>query len=184
MYHHMSIKSFITPAIILKRSNVGETDRIVTLLTQEKGKIAVVAKGSRKMTSSKRGYLEPGNVIDAYLIPTKSLPILTQARLQNEFINAKQSLNSMKKLFQILEIVDTLLVEEEGTDHYQTVYNLIQHLNDFPDNFRSIQHRLETFIISLGFQDPQDTKYTSLLEYVSSVAERPMRSYEFLTVKK
>ncbi len=176
--------SFITPAIVLKRTNVGETDRIVTLLTQEKGKIAVVAKGSRKMSSSKRGYLEPGNVIDAYLISTKSLPILTQARLQQEFVNAKQSLNSMKKLFQILEIVDTLLVEEEDTDHYHTVYQLIEHLNDHPDNYRSIQHRLEQFIMSLGFQNPQDTQYSSILEYVQAVAERPMRSYEFLTVKK
>lgn len=177
-------RSISTPAIILKRTNVGETDRILTLLTETKGKIAVIAKGCRKMSSSKRGYLEPGNLINAYLIPTKSLPILTQARLQEEFVGIKSSLQGMKKLFQVLEIVDTLLVEEENPEIFADVLSMVYHLNESPDNYRSIQTRLENLITSLGFQHPRETTYRSITDYVQAVAEKPLRSYEFLTVKK
>lgn len=177
-------RSISTPAIILKRSNVGETDRILTLLTKQRGKIAVIAKGCRKMSSSKRGYLEPGNLIDAYLIPTKSLPILTQARLREEFADIKTNLQGMKKLFQILEIVDTLLVEEENAEIFSDVLHMIQHLNTAPESFVALQTQLENLITSLGFQHPRDTQYHSVTAYVQAVAERPLHAYDFLTIKK
>lgn len=176
-------RSYNTPAIILKRSNIGETDRILTLLTKEKGKITVIAKGCRKMSSTKRGYLELGNHIDAFLIPTKSMHLLTQARLVEDFVQIKQTLKGIKKLFQVLEIIDTLLIEEENPDQFDEVREMIYFLNKHPENFTPVQKRLETLIASLGFQHREDTTYQSVLEYVSAVAERPMHSYDYLTVK-
>ena len=35
-------------AIVLRRLDYGETDRIVTLLTREYGKLGAIAKGARK----------------------------------------------------------------------------------------------------------------------------------------
>ena len=55
----MTTKSITTEAIVLKRRNSGEVDRLVTLITQDKGKLQCIAKGVRKMTSSKRAFLEP-----------------------------------------------------------------------------------------------------------------------------
>ena len=66
-------KNFNVNGIILKRNKVGETDRVVTLLTQDYGKLVAVAKGVRKLTSSKRAALEPGNLVRAYFVKTKSL---------------------------------------------------------------------------------------------------------------
>ena len=81
MSHHSSS----TDAIVLKRTSVGESDRIVTLLTPEQGKLTCVAKGVRKLTSSQRAYLEPGNLVSIYLIETTGMPILTQTKLKNDF---------------------------------------------------------------------------------------------------
>lgn len=172
------------PALILKRSNTGETDRIVTMLTPDFGKITAVAKGVRKMSSSQRSHLEPGNVIDAYLIHTKSLPLLTQSRLVQNFASVKTHLQGMKKLFQILEIIDTLFVEEAIPQEYQYVIDLIQDLDQQPEAYLMVQDRLNQLLMKLGYQDSRDTTYKSVVEYVSSVAERPMRSYAYLTVKK
>lgn len=178
----MSQKTTLTPALILKRSNIGETDRIVTMLTPELGKITCVAKGCRKMNSSKRGHLEPGNMIDAYLIHTKSLPLLTQTRLTTEFSQLRTHLIGMKRLFQILEIVDTLFVEDESVHEFQHITNLLTELNENPKAFRNVQQKLTELLTTLGYQDPSQTQYRSIVEYVSSVAERPMRSYAYLTV--
>jgi DNA repair protein RecO (recombination protein O) len=90
--------SFTTTAIVLKRVSVGETDRIVNLLTQDFGKISVVAKGVRKMSSSKRASLEPGNIIRAFCIQTKSLPILTQATLIDDCSEMKKDLSAYQIL--------------------------------------------------------------------------------------
>ncbi len=48
-------RSYSTEAIILRHSDMGEADRIITLLTPYKGKIRVVAKGTRRPVSKKNG---------------------------------------------------------------------------------------------------------------------------------
>ncbi len=179
----MSVKSTLVPALILKRSNSGEADRIVTMLTPDFGKITAVAKGCRKMGSSQRSHLEPGNVIDAYLIHTKSLPLLTQSRLVNNFSSIKTHLQGMKKLFQILEIIDTLFVEEASEEEYHYMIEMIGELDKRPEAYNIIQERLNQMLMRMGYQDSRETTYKNVIEYVSSVAEKPMQSYNFLTVK-
>ena len=49
----MKTRTFSTKGIVLKRVNVGETERSINLLTQEYGKMTCVAKGVRKIKSSK-----------------------------------------------------------------------------------------------------------------------------------
>ena len=48
-----------TEGVVLRRMDLGEADRIVTLLTRRFGRIKAVAKGCRKPTSRLAGYLEP-----------------------------------------------------------------------------------------------------------------------------
>jgi recombinational DNA repair protein (RecF pathway) len=47
-----------TEAIVLRRSDLGEADRLLTLYTPEWGKLRVIAKGVRKPTSRKSGHVE------------------------------------------------------------------------------------------------------------------------------
>lgn len=50
-----------TRGVVLRRRDLGEADRIVTLLTERFGKVRVVAKGVRKARSRLAGHLEPLN---------------------------------------------------------------------------------------------------------------------------
>lgn len=179
-------KTFSTPALILKRSNVGETDRIVTLLTKDRGKIAVIAKGCRKLSSSKRGYLEPGNLIEAYLVVTKSLPILTQARIEHEFPNIKLNLQGMKKLLQVLEVVDRLMIEDTvgAEEIFAQVLRILHQLEFNPNQYTQIKHQLYFLVSQLGYDNPANVQYHSLSELVASVSDKPLKSYEYLTVKR
>jgi len=47
-----------TEAVILRRSDIGEADRLLTCYTPTRGKIRVIAKGARKITSRKAGHIE------------------------------------------------------------------------------------------------------------------------------
>jgi DNA repair protein RecO (recombination protein O) len=181
----MRNKSFSCEGIVLKRVNTGEVDRVVTLLTPLHGKLTCVAKGVRKMSSSQRASLEPGNHISAFFIETQSWPILTQTKLFHEFQGTKKDLMGMKRLSAVLEIVDRLFPENvEEPELFQEVLTILKTLHQSTAQFASIQERLKKIVQDLGYQSLEDTPYKSITEYVAVLADRPMKSYDFLTVKE
>jgi len=176
--------SLATEAIVLKRTNFGESDRIVTLLTPEQGKVTCIAKGVRKLTSSQRAYLEPGNLVSILLVGTSSMPILSQTKLLNDFSLSKTDLLRLKKLTQVLEIVDRLFPEgAEETELFQSIILILKHLDQSKVPFLLVQEELCRVLVQLGYQHLTDTPYTSVIEYVASIADRPLRSFDYLTVK-
>ena len=74
-----------TRAIVLRRTNYGEADRILQLLTPE-GKIAVMARGVRRERSKMAGGIELFSVSDVTLHRGRGdLAILTSAKLVEHF---------------------------------------------------------------------------------------------------
>jgi DNA repair protein RecO len=180
----MKPTSYTTKGLVLRRVNTGETDRIVTVLTQEQGKIACVAKGVRKMTSTNRAYLEPGTLLKMHLVPTRSLPIITQTSLIDDTSKMRQDLHSFRQLSQILEIIDTLFVEAEIDEatyllaiklRNQVVYNQVA-----ASHIRSL---LVSLIVALGFQDPNLSVHETITEYLQTLSGKPLRSFDFLKVE-
>lgn len=178
------IKTFTVDGIVLKRSNTGETDRIVHLLTKDFGKLTCVAKGVRKITSSKRAFLEPGNVVSAFLISTKSLPILTQAKLIDNCANMHNSLASFRQLSQILEMYDKLFVEEEIESY---LFSKILEIRKMIVNNKASKdyvHESLTFLITeLGFQDPSESKYATISAYIEALSDSKFKSFDYLYVR-
>lgn len=179
----MSARSYSISGIVIKRMNLGETDRLVTLLTQEKGKIVCVAKGVRKLNSTKRAFLEPGNIVQAYLIRTRGLPLLIQAKLTQDAAAVKTQLAKIRQLVQILEIFDKLFVEQKVE---QPTYNLVLKIRSslIKDQSHLVRSLLLKLISHLGFPQPDRNKYDSILDYIQEIAERPMRSFDYLQVKQ
>ncbi len=174
-------KNFSLNGIILKRNRVGETDRIITILTQEHGKLVAVAKGVRKISSSKRAFLEPGNLVRAYFVKTKSLPLLTQAKLINDCGQIRNNLAEIRKITQFLEVLEKLFVEDEIEDNlFHSILELRQKIVDQKISNIQIKKKLENLIEKLGYPHPKNTKFSSILGYVSSLTNKPMRSFEYL----
>ncbi len=178
------MQSWTTEAIVLKRVNVGEADRVITVLTPDEGKLVCIAKGVRKMSSTQRAYLEPGNHVTTHLRSTSSLPIISQTQLLNQFAQSKQQLKRVKQVFEVLELADVLFVENvEDQEGFELVCQILETLNADSGNFRVVQDMLSQLFTHLGYQDLRETQYSSILEYAAAVAERPVRSYEFLSVR-
>lgn len=66
-------------AIVLRTQKLGEADRIITLLTRERGRIKAVAKGVRKTKSRWGAKLEPTSHVDLQLYEGRTLDTITQA---------------------------------------------------------------------------------------------------------
>jgi hypothetical protein len=64
----MSGRTYRVTGITLKGIPLGESDRVVTILTREQGLVRAVAKGSRKPSSKWGGRLEPFVINDLLLV--------------------------------------------------------------------------------------------------------------------
>ncbi len=180
----MSQRNFTAVGLVLKRVKVGETDVLVTLLTQERGKLVCRAKGVRTLKSTKRSALQPGNLVRFHWLETKSLPLLTQALMEEDCSLMESTLIRIKQLSQLLELCERLFIESELEEKIfnqivQLRQNIVQNClgsTDVRTTFRSI-------ITQLGYQDPEDSKYETIGDYIGALSDKPMRSYNFLSVK-
>lgn len=67
--------------IVLRTHKLGETDRIVTMLTRGRGQVRAVAKGVRRTKSRFGARLEPGMLVDLQCYEGRSLDTVTQAEM-------------------------------------------------------------------------------------------------------
>ncbi|WP_372734491.1 DNA repair protein RecO [Nocardioides sp.] len=75
-------------AVVLRTHKLAESDRIVTLLTREHGRVRAVAKGVRKTTSRFGSRLEPFTHVDLMLAEGRSLDTVTQVETLTPFSSA------------------------------------------------------------------------------------------------
>lgn len=72
-------------AVVLRTHKLGEADRIITLLTRQRGRVRAVAKGVRRTSSRWGSRLEPFTHVDLQLAEGRSLDVITQAETLTPF---------------------------------------------------------------------------------------------------
>ncbi len=110
----MTARTFRTPAIILKRRDMGEADRLVTLLTPTYGKIEAIAKGARKPTGSKTGHVELYTRADVLISKGREIDVLAQAELVEPFLPLREDLMRGAYASYIVELLDRFTYSGEG----------------------------------------------------------------------
>lgn len=149
---------FKTEGIILKRRDFGEADRILTVFSLSRGKITILAKGVRRITSRRAGNIELLNRVQMYLHPGKNFLILTEATALDTFQKIKEDLTLSTYAYHILELVDKLTAEnQENRDLYEGLVQVLRRMEVKP---RQILIRaFETKILSLmGFWSLEQVK--------------------------
>jgi len=104
-----------TEAVVLRSLDYGETSQIVTLLTREKGKLGVMAKGARRTKSSFGATLQPMAYTQVvfYYKPTRELQILSESSHVESFHRLRRTLESITVGLRIVELVDAMMEEED-----------------------------------------------------------------------
>lgn len=147
---------FTTEGIIIKRSNFGEADRIITVVAPFKGKIRVIAKGVRRITSRRGGNVELLNKVRIQIFQGKGMDLLTEAESLETFPKIKSDLMLSTYASHLAELAERLLPEEQPNPH---AYNLLATaLILLEKNPRQIFIRAfeVKFLSVLGFWSPRD----------------------------
>ena len=74
-------RRYTTDAIVLSRFDLGEADRVLTLITPTGGKLKAIAKGVRKPTSRLGGSLEPFAELTVGLARGRTFDVVTEVRV-------------------------------------------------------------------------------------------------------
>lgn len=171
-------RSFKTEGIILKRSNFGEADKILTIFTKHYGKIKALALGVRKITSRKGGNVELFNQVVVFLIKGKNLDILTEVQIMNSFKGWRKDLAKVATAYYGCELVDRLTPEGQAS---RAVYELLEdYLKKISKESRLKLTRSfeEKLLEELGFGIPPELRQAkgSLRTYIEEITERKINS--------
>ena len=106
-------RTYNTEVVVIKRTKLGEADRILSLYTPEYGKIRAVAKGTRRPKSKLGGHVELLTHSTLLLARGRNLDIVTQAQTIESFMPLKTELRSMSCGLYITELLDSFTVEHD-----------------------------------------------------------------------
>jgi DNA repair protein RecO (recombination protein O) len=122
-------RSLRTEAIVLRHSDWGEADRLLTLFTSYRGKIRVIARGVRKLNSRKAGHLEPFTIVNLMLARGRDFWIVSQAEMTESFFNIRNNLQLTGAASYLIELTDRFTFEEqENHPLYQLLVESMQRL--------------------------------------------------------
>ena len=145
------MRAFKAEGIILKRRDFGEADRILTVFTLQRGKLLVIAKGVRRITSRRAGNVELLNRVSMFLYPGKRFWNLTEATSIDTYQKLKEDLTLSTYAFHILELTDRLTVEDqENRIFYNELVEVLERLSKNPRQIlvRAFEARI---LANLGF---------------------------------
>lgn len=145
--------TFSTEGIIVKRSNFGEAGRLLTIVTPYKGKIKVLAKGVRRITSRRGGNVELLNLVKLQIFQGKGLSILTEAESIETFPKIKSNLLLSSFASHNIEIAGRLLPEDQpNPEAYRILISALKLLEQNPRQIFIRAFEIK-FLTALGFWD-------------------------------
>lgn len=180
------MRNYRVEGIVLKRINIGEADRIIVLFTKYHGKIKVIGKGIRKLTSKRAPHLEIFSHVVVYLHETKFLPFVTEAQLIHSFGKLRENFRKVAIAYHLCEIVERLFPEKEKNKELYLSFLETLHLLDRESSPVKIRQQVRLFVhnllLKLGYLPPnQKVTYSLLLSEIEKIIERPLSTLKLLT---
>jgi DNA repair protein RecO (recombination protein O) len=115
--HEMPVpRRYTTDAIVLSRFDLGEADRVLTLITPAGGKLKAIAKGIRRPTSRLGGSLEPFAELTVGLARGRTFDVVTEVRVGHAWLNLRDSLESAATAWYLAELADRSLEERHAAE--------------------------------------------------------------------
>ena len=99
------LRNYQTEAIIIKKTKLGEADRILTLYTPHLGKIQGVAKGVRRPRSKLSGHLELLTHSQVSLARGRNIDTITGSQTISSFLELKSDLDLTSQALYATELV-------------------------------------------------------------------------------
>lgn len=119
-----------TSAIVLRRTNFGEADRILQLLTPT-GKVSVMVRGARREKSRLAGGIELFAICDVVIADGKGeLGTLTSARLVQFYRHIMENYDRMQFGYNAIKLVSGAAEMVNEPDWYEILAEVLQALDE------------------------------------------------------
>lgn len=100
-------------ALILKRRDVREADRLLVVLTRERGLLKVVAKGVRRIPSRRGGHLEPFRRVVSIVTGTEERLYLAAAEALEDYRALREDAAALSQVQLMAQLIMNLFEERE-----------------------------------------------------------------------
>lgn len=109
-------RRYVTEAIVLSRFDLGEADRVMTLVTPGHGKLKAIAKGIRRPASRLGGSLEPFAELTVALARGRTFDVVTEVRVGHAWLRLRDTLESAATAWYLAELADRSLEERHASE--------------------------------------------------------------------
>ena len=133
--------------MVLREMPLGEADKLLTVLSEEEGRISVVAKGAKKPSSRFLAAASVFAVSDMELVKGKSMYILRNANLIKSFYGLREDLDKLETASRMVRAV--LKVIQEGLPDPETLELTERALTLLEDGRRSLKLVEGAFLVRL-----------------------------------
>jgi DNA repair protein RecO len=125
------VNQLISQAIVLSRTEFGEADRIITLLTPGFGKVRLMAKGVRRMKSKLAGGIELFSVSDITFIKGKGeIGTLVSSRLRTYYRNIVQDIDRVQLGYELIKSLHKATEDAPEVEYFDLLEQSFVGLDD------------------------------------------------------
>lgn len=125
------MKQLQTTGIVLSRTDYGEADRIVTILTPRSGKLRLMARGVRKIKSKLAGGIELFSVSDiTYIEGRKEIGTLISSRLKQHYGNIVQDISRVQLGYELIKQLNKSTEDEPEEEYFDLLRIAFESLDD------------------------------------------------------
>lgn len=170
-----------TDGLILKKIDIGEADQLLVLFTKDFGRIEVLAKGIRKITSKLRSAIDIFYLSEIEFVQGKNQKKLTDALLKEKFLSSRKDLKKLSALYKLSDVFNELIKEEEKDEklwrfflkilfllermesdnrlinfwYYYFFWNFVSLLGSRPELYRCVVCQKKTFFADIFFSSEE-----------------------------
>ena len=169
---------------VIKRINFFDSDRFITFFTRNYGKIEVLARGVRKITSRRSSHIELLNLVNFQSVKTKKNYVLCEIEVIDSFFDLKEDYAKIGAIFLICELVDKLCPLGVGhEDIFVLIKNTVEKLKSEEVSFVMFNFQVK-LLTALGFWDER-RKFKNAWEidhYIENLTEKKLKTKNFFKI--
>lgn len=125
------MKPVVTRGIVLARVNYQEADRILTVLSEDQGKLRLMAKGVRKERSKLAGGVELFSVSELSFIRGRGdIGTLVSSRLNTHFGTIVKNIERTMYGYDFLKLMNKITEDNVDSDYFILLENVLAALNN------------------------------------------------------
>ncbi len=155
-------QAITTKGIVLTRTNFGEADRILTLLTPDHGKRRLMAKGVRKERSKLAGGIELFSVTNISYIPGRGdIDTLISTRLLKNYGQVVKDVQRTMLGYELIKRLNRATEDAAGEEYFNLLENTLAALDEDTMPLELVELWFNARLLNLGGHHPNLTTDTA-----------------------